>query len=547
MTGSTAKGSRVRIGNIALAALLVVWVVVALRNAWLCDDAYITFRTLDNWLGGYGLRWNVAERVQTYTHPLWLLVLALFLGVTGELYCTVIAVSIALSLVAVVLMSILVAKTRTAGVAAVSMLGLSKAFMDYSTSGLENPLSYVLLVLFLLAYLKAQPTRRTLFLLSLIAALGILNRMDAVLLYGPALAVAWWRVRSWRSVGVVCLGFLPFVLWEGFSLFYYGSPFPNTAYAKLFQVRIGSFRLAKRGVLYLWNSARVDPITLLTILCAVAYPLLARNRKLVPIALGIMLYLAYVVRVGGDYMSGRFLALPFCCAAAGLVSCESMFRTWRPAALMAVVLVAGFTSPFPTVLTGADYGHQAAWVVRPHMFRELFMDERGVYYPYTGLLKGWGRADWPLEAWVEPDVQWCKAEPYVVTATRVGLVGYLGGAGLHVVDRLALGDPLLARLPSRRVDEGAFWITGHFARVVPEGYIETLATGENRIADKRLMQFYDRIALITRGPLCDWERLEAIANLNLGRYNHLIDEEAYYRCEGVREDTITEYPMRKVP
>lgn len=37
---------------------LVVW------RAWVCDDAYISFRVVDNALHGYGLRWNVDERLR---------------------------------------------------------------------------------------------------------------------------------------------------------------------------------------------------------------------------------------------------------------------------------------------------------------------------------------------------------------------------------------------------------------------------------------------------------------------------------------------------
>ena len=42
-----------------------VFVLVLIRTTWICDDAYINFRTIDNFLHGYGLRWNIAERVQS--------------------------------------------------------------------------------------------------------------------------------------------------------------------------------------------------------------------------------------------------------------------------------------------------------------------------------------------------------------------------------------------------------------------------------------------------------------------------------------------------
>ena len=51
----------------------LVFGVLLIRTAWLDDDAYITFRTVDNVLHGYGLRWNVVDRVQAYTHPLWMM------------------------------------------------------------------------------------------------------------------------------------------------------------------------------------------------------------------------------------------------------------------------------------------------------------------------------------------------------------------------------------------------------------------------------------------------------------------------------------------
>src|SRR5262245_48696025 len=77
-------------GKWVLPALSVAFfIVVLIRTAWLSDDAFITFRTVDNFIAGYGLRWNVAERVQTYTHPLWMLLVAGAYAITREMYLTV--------------------------------------------------------------------------------------------------------------------------------------------------------------------------------------------------------------------------------------------------------------------------------------------------------------------------------------------------------------------------------------------------------------------------------------------------------------------------
>ena len=121
-----------------LAFLGVVIAFIMLRNAWLCDDAYITLRTVDNFVNGYGLRWNIAERVQSYTHPLWMLLLTPFYAITREAYFTPLAVSVVCSMLACTLLLRHSVSLLSAVVVTVALC-LSKGFMDFATSGLENP------------------------------------------------------------------------------------------------------------------------------------------------------------------------------------------------------------------------------------------------------------------------------------------------------------------------------------------------------------------------------------------------------------------------
>ena len=127
----------------------------------LSDDAFITLRTIDNVWNGYGLRWNPIERVQTYTHPLWMLLLAAAYGVARKLFVThltTLAVSLAVTAATV---AMLLWRLPAAGRAvAFVLLAGSRAFVDYSTSGLENPLSHLLLAAFWLVVIaEAQPCR----------------------------------------------------------------------------------------------------------------------------------------------------------------------------------------------------------------------------------------------------------------------------------------------------------------------------------------------------------------------------------------------------
>ena len=169
--------------------VLAIFLIIIFRRAWLCDDAYITFRTVDNFIHGFGLTWNVGERVQVYTHPLWMLLFSLVYLFTHEAFFTGIFLSLAVSLAAVALFALKAAPSRFAACLGVTILVLSNAFVDYSTSGLENPLTHLLLVVFLILYLQRQPSPRTLFYLSLAAALAAVNRLDILLVCLPVLAV----------------------------------------------------------------------------------------------------------------------------------------------------------------------------------------------------------------------------------------------------------------------------------------------------------------------------------------------------------------------
>ena len=175
-----------RVLVLALGVALLLYGYCLLRTAWLCDDAYITFRTVGNFISGYGPTWNIAERVQAYTHPLWMLLLSGLFCVTADIYYSALFASIALSLAAVLIVAFGIARTLAQAILGLMILVFSKAFVDYSTSGLENPLSYLLLALFLRMYLPQEAmTPRRLLKLSLLAGLIVLNRMDLLLLVAP--------------------------------------------------------------------------------------------------------------------------------------------------------------------------------------------------------------------------------------------------------------------------------------------------------------------------------------------------------------------------
>jgi hypothetical protein len=125
-----------------------------------CDDAYISFRVADNFVHGYGLRWNVDERVAVFTHPLWLFAFSSAYVVTREAYYTALSLGIGFTLITIALVALRVAPGAAGALAVIGLLA-SKAFIDFSTSGLETPLTYLLLVIFVLdwAHFDDRPRR----------------------------------------------------------------------------------------------------------------------------------------------------------------------------------------------------------------------------------------------------------------------------------------------------------------------------------------------------------------------------------------------------
>jgi arabinofuranosyltransferase len=96
------------------------------------------------------------------------------------------------------------------------------------------------------------------------------------------------------------------------------------------------------------------------------------------------------------------------------------------------------------------------------------------------------------------------------------MLGFFAGPTVHIVDEHALSDPLLARMPGG----DATSIMGHLARRVPEGYLETIASGRNQIVDPDLARYYEPLHEVVAGPLWSRHRVETLARFLAGQYDH---------------------------
>jgi arabinofuranosyltransferase len=520
-----------------IASLLFLYAIVVLITAWLSDDAYITFRTVDNFKNGHGLTWNIGERVQTYTHPLWMFLHSGLYLFSNEFYFTSITLSLIISLIAFVLILNKISASLFNSIIAGLILIFSKAYVDYSTSGLENPLTNLLIVLFYIVYFSQSPLRKKLFHLSLIASFAALNRLDIMLILLPSLGIQYFKsTERGKNFIVILGGFIPLILWEFFSLFYYGFLFPNTAYAKL-NTGISRLDLIEQGFFYLQDSLYLDPLTFFALITGIMIPFFLRKEDFVPLAFGILLYIIYLINIGGDFMSGRFLSAPLLLSV--IIFSRIELKSIRIIIVCTVIIIGlGFLSPRPNVLSTPQYSLGPKII---HAFRfgptiigmhNGITDERFWYYENTGLLNNLFEQKLEQHPWVKHALTFKKSSDELVVKSSLGLFGFYIGKNVHVVDQYALTEPLLARLPSteywlighEKPKSEKFWRIGHFPRKIPDGYLETIKTGKNKISNPGLAKYYEKLSIIIKGELWDFNRLKEIWNFNIGKYDHLLVE-----------------------
>lgn len=510
--------------TVTICLIGVVLLAIVVLNSWVCDDAYITMRTVERVLAGNGPVWNLGERVQAYTHPLWMLALVPVHTIVGNAYFSLLALGLFCTVLTVWLVA------RTGGNRAVSALALlslaaSPTFVHFSTSGLEGPGTQLLLVLFAICYVDESSS---LFRLALLTSGLALNRPDALLLVAPALLEAF--VRTGKRVAWVpaarraIAGFAPLVAWGVFSLIYYGSVVPNTAYAKLAH-GIPRLEMIVQGLSYFVSFATFDPVGLVLLAIGFALAIRTRNRFARMLMMGVLLYSGYIVWIGGDFMPGRLIGPSVVLSAWVLAQYGSAFVTAPRRLAVAVfsILVLG-ALPARHVLTPLREAHIVplhAGPVPPFQ-RHWVNDEQSFYFQETSLIKYRGTP--PNHPWFERGLEWRRIGG-VHVFKNIGFAGYAAGPNVHIIDPYALSDPFLARLPASRNPD---WHVGHFHREVPQGYVRSVEQGKCMMKQPELCLLFDRIRTVTRGPLFDSSRWRAILELMTYRPSQALAHELRY-------------------
>jgi arabinofuranosyltransferase len=472
--------------------------VLGWHRRWMAEDAFIYLRVVEHVLAGHGPVFNVGERVEIYTSPLWLLLLSAGAAALPRLTPERIAVAAGLAASVLGLLAAergalrLTGTSRSGAVLPLGALVVAALppYWDFATSGLETGLVFAWLgvsFLGLSRVLLAERGNAT--ALATLLGLGPLVRPDLAIVSAGFLFVALSAIRPRTSAAALRLlaaaAALP-LAYQALRMGYFASLVPAPALAK----RAFDAHWAQ-GLRYLDDLGRTywlaAPVLLLLGWRLAALGRLAPHGRgpalllaVVPAVSGLA-HAAYVVRLGGDFMHARLL-LPSLFAVllpvAAVVEDRRRIRavlagvvgTWAIACgLWLRVPYAGEIGPAgiadergyymkagPPRVTLADYDDHV-WVQRGRALRALAEERQRILMLDDGAVPGP-----PLDPRVRADV--------VAGNQNVGLAGYAAGPRVHLVDRLGLGDPLAARLalagrgrPGHERLLGEEWLIARFA------------------------------------------------------------------------------------
>lgn len=520
---------RERSERIAIAAGALLFGLVFIKNAWVCDDAYIVLRSIEQLFEGNGPRWNPHERVQVFTSPLWFWYVALFRVFVEDAFVLLVSASAAACAAFLYLLSRSFRSGWTFLLAAAA-LTLSPAFMDFTTAGLENPLCYLAAAIFLKGYSGAcgkRPAGKEGYVPHVLLAVSfgavVMCRYDLILLFAPpflyASAVCGGNLTARRRAALISASLIPIASWTVFSVIYYGSPLPNPFYAKLGS-GIPAGALVSQGWRYIAASIRGEPLTILVIASGMTLPALLRRYRYLPVSAGMLLTIAYVLAAGGDFMRGRFLSHVFLVSAVciGVLLEDRLFaagsgakprKNRRSAVAAAAAALAAYGILFPGVPASTWKGYTDTGIV------DGIADERGFYFRNSSIWRYGSRKSllFPAHPWSSEGYAYSRPgeRAIVVAGSGIGFFGYWAGTRTIIIDPLAVSDPFLARLPADARYERR---PGHYRREVPEWYVMALAGRKVDIPESPEGRLYGDVTLAARSDvLFSKKRLRAVLSL----------------------------------
>ncbi|UCB52749.1 MAG: tetratricopeptide repeat protein [Candidatus Zixiibacteriota bacterium] len=292
--------------KLVLAVILVIFAVHCLSLGFTQDDAFISYRYVENFIHGNGLVFNSGERVEGYTNFLWIVLLSLFakLGldmITVSKILGIVSGGVCLILLHRISQLFLPKEEWLLSLFPPLLLSASSAFAYWSISGLETSFFVTMVLLSAYLYLTRPGTWW------IACALSALVRPEGVMIFGilflHELAFRKGQFKkTLQHLGGFVLLLLPFAV---FKVYYYGDLLPNPFYAKTGL----SFEYVKSGLEYFWQFLKHYGLWgIAYVLPLLFYRSLQSGGRL--LLLLAYVYTLYIVVVGGDVLKAHRFFLP---------------------------------------------------------------------------------------------------------------------------------------------------------------------------------------------------------------------------------------------
>ena len=471
------------LGPFLMLAPVAFLVVLGWTHRWLEEDAFLNFRVVDQIRAGHGPVFNIGQRVEVATSPLWLAMLTVGRTVIPFVRLEYLALGGGLLLTGLGLWWVQRGAARLWGtdrarpavpLGAIVIAALPASW-EWATSGLENGLSLAWIGALMLALATvahrdgdrrdgAPMTAWKTIAVGALLGLGPLVRPDLTIMSVAAL-VAVLAVRRPRGASLAWLlgGFLALpVLTELFRMGYYGILVPNTALAKdadgTYWSQGWNYLVDLVATYWVW-------VPLLAV-AAVAVLLLVPRRGVadragpplvVVLALPVagLLHALFMVKSGGDYLHARLLLPSLFALVAPFAAVPWQRKLLAPALAIAVwaVIAVAFLRPaihqgfVPLTAYGVPEGRDLMTSLtlpgRDPILAEDFIFVDG---PLAKRLQERGAKALVINTSKRPIPD---ATPQRTTLVSVasGISGYRAGPDVSVYEYNSLGDPVGSHMP----------------------------------------------------------------------------------------------------
>lgn len=262
---------------------------------WICDDAYISFVYARNLWEGNGFVFNLEEKVEGYTNFLWTIYLSLGYGIGFLPQSLSVYTGIFFYFSLLVLFLYVEYKESFGSFYPLLLvhLGLFYHLYIFASSGLETAMFTFFVNM---GFLFWEKKKDAVFISFLLASL---TRPEGVL-FLLFVSLDWLRKKRFRTP--ILFGFL-FFIFLLFRFGYYQDFFPNTFYAK---GNKGSY--LSQGFYYLMYLFQTYPLyPFVMVLSGIQmYQRFRQTKEDRFTHAALLLYIVYVLYVGGDFMGNRF-------------------------------------------------------------------------------------------------------------------------------------------------------------------------------------------------------------------------------------------------